>query len=525
MSRGTFYLTTPIYYVNGEPHIGHVYSTVVADYVTRLRQLAGADVFLLSGTDEHAAKVVESAAERGLAPHAWADRNAQVFRETFVRYGVAMDDFIRTSEPRHKLFTQRLIEALVASGDVYLGDYEGWYDAGQEEYVPETRAAEHGYKSPVSGLALVRRRERNYFFRLSAYEERLLELYEERPGLVQPEARRNEAIGRIREGLADVPISRTGSGDWGVRFPGTDDHLVYVWVDALMSYVSPLDREDRRRYWPADVHLIGKEILWFHAVIWPALLLALERTGKFDWIGLPRMIYSHSFFVSGELKMSKSLGNVIDLPTLDRFVQTFGLDALRYFLITQGPDGTMDASFSEPRFIEVYNADLANTLGNCWNRIANMTARYLGGRLPAVDPGGELREQVEGVQRAAGRDHPLGLHEIGRALEIVRRIDAHIEATAPFRLARDAANRGRVAGILYACAEAFRIASLRLWPAMPGKTAEVWRRLRLPYAERLRGRAPGELEAWSRWGGLPAGTELAAGDALFPRYTDEAAAR
>ncbi len=520
MSRGKFYLTTPIYYVNGEPHIGHVYSTVVADYVTRLRQLMGYDAFLLSGTDEHAAKVVESAAERGLSPREWADRNAEVFRETFVRYGVALDDFIRTSEPRHKAFAQRLIEALVVSQDVYLGDYEGWYDAGQEEYVPETRAAEYDYKSPVSGRELVRRREQNYFFRLSAYEDRLLELYEARPELVLPEARRNEAIGRIREGLSDVPISRTGSGEWGVRFPGTEDHLVYVWVEALLSYVSPLDLEDRRRFWPADVHLIGKEILWFHAVIWPALLLALEKTGKFDWIELPRMVYSHSFFITGELKMSKSLGNVISIETLDRFVSTFGLDALRYFLITQGPDGTMDASFSEPRFIDVYNADLANTLGNCWNRIANMTARYLDGRLPQVDAGGELRAQVEALLQASGREHPLGLHELGRALEIVRRIDAHIEATQPFRLARDPAQRERVGRILYACAEAFRIASLRLWPAMPDKTAEIWRRLRLPYAASLRDRGPGELETWSAWGGIPAGTELEPGGPLFPRFLD-----
>jgi methionyl-tRNA synthetase len=526
MSRGKFYLTTPIYYVNGEPHIGHVYSTVIADYVTRLRQMEGHRSFLLSGTDEHAAKVVASAGERGLAPEEWAERNARVFRDTFARYAVQMDDFIRTSEPRHKAFAQRLIEALVASQDVYLGEYEGWYDAGQEEYVPENRAAEHHYKSPVSGSPLVRRREQNYFFRLSAYEDRLLELLEERPEFVRPEARRNEAIGRIREGLTDVPISRTGTGDWGVRFPGTEDHLVYVWVEALISYVTPLDREDRRSLWPADVHLIGKEILWFHAVIWPALLLALEKTAKFDWIGLPSMVYSHSFFLQGELKMSKSLGNVIGLDTLDRFVDTFGLDALRYFLITQGPDGTMDATFSEPRFIDVYNADLANTLGNCWNRIANMTGRYLGGRLPQVDAGGELRGQVEAVLAAGGdRGHPLGLDEVARSLEIVRRVDAHIEATQPFRLAKDPAKQERVAGILYACAEAYRIASLRLWPAMPGKVEEIWRRLRLPYASRLRDRGPGELGAWSAWGGIPAGTELLGGEPLFPRYIEESEGR
>jgi methionyl-tRNA synthetase len=520
-----FYLTTPIYYVNDQPHIGHVFTTTIADAIARARRLAGNDVFLLTGTDEHAAKVVDSAAERGLTARQWSDRNAAAFRDAFAEFGLETSDFIRTSEERHERFVREAIAALVASGDVYLGDYEGWYDASQEEYVPEGRAEEFEFKSPITGKPLVRKKEQNYFFRLSHYQARLERLLDEQPDFVRPAARRNEVLGRLAEGLQDVPISRTGAGDWGVRFPGAEDHLIYVWIDALLSYATAVDTPERRSYWPADVHLIGKDILWFHAVIWPAMLLALRATPAFAWLAPPRGVYAHSFWMRDGQKMSKSLGNFIDLAALRAVVARFGLDALRWYLITQGPLSTVDSDFSEARFIEVYNAELANTLGNAWNRVANMSARYLGGRYARVAPSGELRERALSILAREDEDGPLGLGRAARGLELVRAIDAYIDGTAPFRLAKDPANAERVADILYECAETYRLASLLLWPALPRKMEEVWRRLGLgEYAEALAKGGRGRYAEWCRWGGLRAGATIAAGDALFPRHQAEEAA-
>jgi methionyl-tRNA synthetase len=514
----TFYITTPIFYVNDRPHLGHVYTSIVADVATRLRRLRGEDAFLLSGTDEHAAKVVETARANGVGPQAWADRNAAIFRETEARFGVELDDFVRTSEPRHRAFAQEVMAGLCQGRDVYLGEYEGWYDHGEEEYVPESRAAELDFRSPVSGRPLERRKEENWFFRLSGYQQALLRLLEDHPEYVQPAARRNEMIGRVRQGLHDVPISRTTGSDWGVPFPGAPGHQIYVWIEALLSYVTPVATPERRRYWPASVHLIGKDILWFHAVIWPALLLALHRVPGFEWLALPRTVYCHSWWLSDGQKMSKSLGNFVDLERLESYVEGFGLDALRWFLVTQGPLGTVDGDFAHARFVEVYHSDLANAVGNCWSRVVNMTQRFCGGRLTRVAHESPLRAQAEELLGTADAGDVLGVGEITKGLELVRRIDAHIEATQPFKLAKQAGSGERVAEILYACAEAFRLASLRLWPAMPHRMEEAWRRLGCEgYAARLAGRGRGELEAWSKWGGLPAGAELHAGDPLFPR--------
>ncbi len=515
----TFYITTPIYYVNGEPHIGHVFTTLVADVVARTQRMRGLDVMFATGTDEHAGKVVEAAEELGETAQSLADRNAAAFRDTFERLGSTHDDFIRTTQDRHKRTVRKLVADLAATGDVYLGEYEGWYDASQEEYVPENRAREHEYRSPVTGRELVRRKEENYFFRLSAYEDALLAHIQAHPEFIQPPARRNEVLGRIRDGLNDVPITRSGGGDWGVRFPGDEDHLIYVWIDALINYISLIDDPDRRRFWPADVHLIAKDILWFHAVIWPAMLMAAGKTPGNEWLGLPRTVYAHSFFISEGQKMSKSLGNFVDLEKIDGFVQTFGLDALRWFLATQGPIGTVDSDISEARLIEVCNADLANTVGNCWNRIVNMTQRYLEGRLREVVTDGPMRTRVEAVLAGPATDAlPLGLDDLSRGLALVREIDGFIEETQPFRVAKDPARAAEVASILYQCAETFRIASLWLWPALPGKMQEVWERAGLDYGATLADGGRGKRDAWSAWGGLAAGSELAKGPPLFPRH-------
>ncbi len=512
-----FYITTPIYYVNDRPHIGHVYTTTIADILARYHRLAGESVFFLTGTDEHAAKVVDAAAQRGLSPQQWADRNAQAFQETFKRLGITNDDFIRTSQDRHKHKVIEYIRRLLASGDVYLGQYEGWYDAGQEEYVPENKAKEYDYKSPINGKPLVRKQEKNDFFRLSKYQDRLRKLLEQHD-FVRPEARRNEVLARINEGLNDVPISRTGSRGWGIAVPDDPDQTVYVWIDALFNYLSTVDTDNRRHHWPASVHLIAKDILWFHAVIWPAMLMALG-------LDLPKQVYAHSFWISEGQKMSKSLGNFIDLEKINHYVETFSLDALRYYLATMGPMGTTDSDFAEALFIEVYNADLANTLGNCFSRITNMTNRYFGGKLPASGPHVSASDShhttaQQAVSKIAGAFDRIDLAQAPAAgIELVRAIDSYIEQTQPFKLAKDPANLPQVGTILYHCAEAMRIASLLLWPILPAKMEQLWHRIGCDhYTTALANRGTGRLHEWAKWGQLEPGTVIQQGDPLFPRH-------
>ena len=514
-----FYITTPIYYVNDRPHIGHVYTTTIADIIARYHRLTGDDVFFLTGTDEHAAKVVDAATERGLTPQQWADRNAEVFETTFARLAITNDDFIRTTQDRHKTKVIEYIRQLLASGDVYVGEYQGWYDPGQEEYVPENKAAEYNYKSPISGKPLVRKSEKNDFFALSKYQDRLLQLIEhDNPTFIQPPARRQEVLSRIREGLNDVPISRAGERGWGIPVPDDPQQTIYVWIDALFNYRTAIDTPSRLAFWPADVHLIAKDILWFHAVIWPAMLMAL------DW-PLPKRVYAHSFWISEGQKMSKSMGNFIDLERIDHYVETFSLDALRYFLATAGPMDTTDSDFAESRFIEVYNADLANTLGNCSSRVINMIHRYFNGLVPAPGPslpGGEEHDQTAQQHAASARAayERLNLHAAAAAgLDLVRAVDRYIDATEPFRLAKDPDQLPAVGTILYNCLEALRIASVVLWPILPAKMEELWSRIGCEaYTQALVQRAAGQYEQWTRWGCLDPGTAVEKKDPLFPRY-------
>jgi methionyl-tRNA synthetase len=542
-SPNTFYVTTPIYYVNDRPHIGHVYTTTIADVLARYHRLAGDDVFFLTGVDEHAAKVVDAARERGLSAQQWADQNAAAFRDTFARLGISNNDFVRTSEDRHKSRVQEYVAALLKSGDVYAGQYEGWYDAGQEEYVTDSKAQETGFKSPINGKPLVRKAEKNYFFKLSAYREQLLALLERGEAIhgqtfdVQPTARKNEIISRIRE-MNDVPISRTGSGGWGIPVPGDPEQTIYVWIDALFNYLSYVHTDDRKRYWQGNrpaaepgaegdgraVHLIAKDILWFHAAIWPAMLIALSKCPGYEWVNLPRLVYAHSFWISEGQKMSKSLGNFVDLEKIDHYVSTFSLDALRYFLASNGPMGTTDSDFAEAKFIEVYNADLANKLGNCSNRVTNMTNRYFGGKLPGRGPavGHTIGEGDFVAQQAAGAIKAIEAIDlsraIGHALAIVRAVDDFIEKTAPFKLAKDPAQLPVVGTILYESAEAIRVASLLLWPVMPGKIEALWQRIGCGhYAAALANHGRGQLAQWLREPLAP-GTAITQGDPLIPRY-------
>jgi methionyl-tRNA synthetase len=319
--------------------------------------------------------------------------------------------------------------------------------------------------------------------------------------------------------LNDVAISRTGTGGWGIPIPGDPEQTIYVWIDALMNYLTAVDTEERRHYWPADLHLIGKEILWFHTVIWPALLLGLGRE-------LPRRVYAHSFWISEGRKMSKSLGNFVDLERLDDYVARFSLDALRYFLATQGPIGTNDADFAEAKFLEVYNADLANTLGNSFSRVTNMIGRYCGGLVPEPPAALQLAPLVEpALAEYAAAMEQLRLDDAAAAaLELVRQVDGYIERTQPYKLAKEPGREGEVGGILYECAELIRIASLLLWPILPERMAEAWARLGCgEYGEAVAERGRGKLAEWTRWGLLRPGTPITKGEALFPRIQAEPA--
>ena len=509
-------ITTPIYYVNDRPHIGHVYTTTICDVWARYMRLLGEDVFFLTGTDEHGQKVEQSAEAKGVSPQDLADEISTEFRSVMDRFEMTNDAFIRTTDPRHEAQVQAMVKRLMDAGDVYLGTFEGWYDAGQEEYYTETKAREVEYTSPISGRPLEKATEENYYFRLSAFQDRIEALYAERPDLVQPDARRNEVLGRLREGLLDVPMSRTNF-TWGIGVPGAPEHVIYVWIDALFNYITAVglgDHDDawyasRHQYWPASMQVIGKEILWFHAVIWPALLMALD-------LPLPHRIYAHSFWISEGQKMSKSLGNFIDLERLDGYVDQYGRDALRYFLATQGPLGATDADFSRAQFHDTYTTDLVNTFGNCASRTSAMIGKYCGGMCPGDSghcAGGGVEwdaftaEQVASSIAAMDRFDLAG--SIGAAMAIVRQVDAFINDTAPFKLAKDPANAERVGDILYRCAEAIRIAACLLEAVLPDRVQSLREAWQL-------GAATGDLRSECIWGRLQAGTTIEK-VALFPR--------
>jgi len=568
----TYYVTTPIYYVNDRPHIGHCYTTLLADIAARFERLHRGDshgkpeqertVFFLTGTDEHAEKVVAAAAQRELTPQAWADRNAAEFRSAFDAMGFAYDDFVRTSEERHKLPASEYIQRLVDSGDIELGDYEGWYDPSQEEYLTETTAKESDFKSPVTGKPLEKRVEQNYFFRLDRYERELLDLIAPESGeprlRILPDARRNEVLGRIRQGLQKVPVSRRvredesgDAADWGIRMPNDPEHRIYVWIEALCNYMTVVDTPLRTRFWPATVHVMAKDILWFHAVIWPAMLLALGKGEEFRArFGAeqpadlaPRCVYAHAYWIREGRKMSKTLGNFIEIETLEAYAERYSLDALRWYLATQGPLGATDADFSHSHFVETYNADLANGIGNAVSRVGNMIHKYFDGLVPPEpasqdawkafaaegedehDLASDAARNIDDAARAVSRFDLGGASRAG--IGLAARVDGFINATRPFSIAKQIdkgeagdpeASRRALATILYQCAEALRIATLLLAPAMPTKMAEVWRNWNCE--------PPGgvSLEELAKWGGdysLKPGQRIEKGEALFMRADAE----
>ncbi len=518
------YITTPIFYVNDRPHIGHVYTATMCDVYARYMRGAGHNVFFLTGTDEHGQKVEKSALARDIPPQALADENAAVFQKAMADFAISHDDFIRTTQPRHEKQVQAFVAKLLAGGAIYLGEFEGWYDEGQEEYHTETKAKDLNYVSPISKKPLVRAREKNYYFRLSAYQKPLEEFFAANPGFVRPEARRNEVLGRLREGLQDVPVSRTNF-KWGIPLSNDPQHVIYVWIDALFNYITALGlgeppespenavRKAREKYWPATYHIVGKEILWFHAVIWPAILMALE-------LPQPKCVYAHSFWISEGQKMSKSLGNFIDQETMAGYISRYSLDALRYYLATQGPLGAQDANFSAAHFHDIYSTDLVNTVGNCASRVTAMIGKYFEGVAPA--PVATAKRTTTDAFFDIPAAAATAISESQKAMEafdlstaiaaplaLIRKVDGYINATEPFKIAKDPARIGELQTILYECIEAVRIASLLLWPVMPGKMEELWRALNISPSQTA-------LQEATQWGGMKPGTKVAK-VALFPR--------
>jgi methionyl-tRNA synthetase len=508
-----FYITTPIYYPNGEPHLGHAYTTLCADLVARYHRLAGHDTFLLTGTDEHGVKMVKTAAEKGVTPQQLADQNVAVFEELWKELNVTHDDFIRTSSERHKVGVQAIVQKMLDNGDIYLGAYEGWYDEGQEEFVTETEAKADEYKSKISGRPLVRYSEPTYFFRLKKYAPRVLEYIEAHPDFIQPEIRRNEILSKLRGGLEDLSISR-GSLKWGIPMPNDPGHVLYVWIDALSNYVTALgygtaDDGLFKKYWPADVHLIGKEIMWFHTVYWPAMLFSLG-------LEPPKQVYAHGWWTAEGKKMGKTLGNFIDADRLRAVISKYGLDALRFYLYRAAPFGN-DLDWKESEFATAYG-ELGKVVGNCLNRIMTMVPKYRG----TLPPAGEFQDIDRALMERVAK-LPGELAEAYRRLELqqcallpvelARATNGYIEATAPFKMEKDPAQAARLDTVLHVIAQAVYATLVGLLPMLPEKAPAGLAQLGVDVA----GRTLGELFATP----LPAGQTFGVGSPLFPAIDEK----
>lgn len=501
-----FYLTTPIYYVNARPHLGHTYTTIVADTIARYKRMRGYEVVFLTGTDEHGQKVERSAKAAGIAPQEFADRISAEYRRLWQELDLNFDRYIRTTEDRHDRAVHNLLLKARDNGFVYKGQYEGQYCVFDELYVDDPTP---NAPCPDCGRPTERIREENYYFKLSAFQDRLLELFENNPEFVQPETRRNEVIAFVRGGLRDLSISRT-TLKWGIPFPEDDRHTIYVWYDALTSYMSGIgygdDEIQFEKYWPADLHLIGKEILRFHAVYWPAFLMAAEES-------LPRQIFAHGWWTFAGEKMSKSRGNIA-LP--QPIARVLGIDALRYFLLREMVFG-QDSNFAYDALITRYNSDLANGLGNLASRTITMVQNYFQGEIPAP---GDSTECDAAIARAAFSAIEKSLnqydaYEFSRALEtiwgFITEVDKYLVENTPWKLAGDDSQRARLGSILYTAAEALRIVTALSHPVLPHATETIWRLLgqRKPLADF-------SLDDLV-WGELSAGTLVEPPEAIFPR--------
>lgn len=512
MEQKKFYITTPIYYPSDKLHIGHTYCTTIADAMARYHRLAGYDVLFLTGSDEHGQKIERRAKEAGVTPIQFVDRIVDGIKDLWERLNISYDDFIRTTEDRHKKVVQHIFQKSFDKGDIYKSSYEGWYCTPCETFWLEGKLVDGNCPDCSRPVEMVQ--EESYFFRLSKYQDQLLQHIEANPDFIQPVSRRNEMINFIKNGLEDLCVSRT-TFDWGVEVPFDSKHVVYVWFDALANYITAAgylqDKDKFSRYWPADIHLVGKEIVRFHTIIWPIILMALD-------IELPKKVYGHGWLVLEGDKMSKSKGNVVDPIPL---IEEFGPDAIRYFLLREIMLGS-DGVFSRDALIQRINADLANDLGNLLNRSIAMVDRYFGGVIEQPGDENDLDRELHSMAMEVAKRYEtlMGNFEINAAIadiwRLISRTNKYIDETMPWALAKEEHNRQRLATVMYNLCDVLRLVALLISPFMPVTTEKILEQLGLQAGSLAR-----DLKAAQTWGGIPVGTRVQKGQPLFPRIEED----
>ncbi len=504
-----FYITTPIYYPSDKLHIGHSYCTVATDTMARYKRLRGYDVKFLTGTDEHGQKIERIAEKQGITPKQYVDKIVSGIKDLWKELDISYDHFIRTTDDYHVKSVQKIFKQLYDQGDIYKSEYEGWYCTPCESFYTDVQLVDG--KCPDCGREVERLKEESYFFRLSKYQDRLIKYIEEHPEFIQPQTRQNEMINNfLKPGLEDLCVSRT-SFNWGIPVTFDPKHIVYVWVDALTNYITALgygsdDDSEFKKYWPADVHVVGKEIVRFHTIIWPAMLMALD-------LPLPKQVFGHGWLIIDGGKMSKSKGNVVDPKVL---VDRYGVDAIRYFLLREIAFG-QDGNFTNEALIQRINSDLANDLGNLVSRTVGMIEKYFDGKIPSDREETEFDASLKDTAKAVTEkvdtllDKMLFSDALTEIWTLIRRSNKYVDETQPWVLAKDDSQKAKLANVLYNLSEAIRIVSVLIQPFMPNTPKLIWKQL---------GVSEGEATTWDSaktWGVLPADTVYTKGDVIFPR--------